>query len=243
MAIIWKKLAFESDVITKAFMAAKGDIISASANDTPLILTVGTNGQFLSAASGEATGLLWAAPSAMATDVIWDAKGDLAVGTGANTAAKLTIGADDTIPMADAVEVTGIKWVASGTAAEVSAVVAAGAGTADTYARSDHVHAIAHAITDNHLVTIDGTPATTEIALWTANGLDGSTPAAVAATMALDDIGDPDAAVDFNLQQATDLVVMTVAAETNLPVTAIGVGQLCFCTAELSLHICTSITA
>ena len=62
MAITWKKVAYEADVITKAFMAAKGDLISASDNDTPLILTVGgTNGHVLTVDSGEATGLKWAA--------------------------------------------------------------------------------------------------------------------------------------------------------------------------------------
>ena len=57
----WKKLVLEESVITKAFMAAKGDLIGASANDTPLILSVGTNGQVLTAASGEVTGLSWSA--------------------------------------------------------------------------------------------------------------------------------------------------------------------------------------
>jgi hypothetical protein len=46
----------------------------------------------------------------VATDTIWDAKGDLAVGTGANTAAKLVVGANDTVPMAASGEATGIKW-------------------------------------------------------------------------------------------------------------------------------------
>ena len=45
--------------------------------------------------------------------------------------------------------------------------------------------------------------------------------------------------VDFNLNQATDLVVMTVANEAALPTEGIGVGQLCFATSELTLHICT----
>lgn len=46
----------------------------------------------------------------VATDTIWDAKGDLAVGTGANTASRLAIGADNTIPIADSAEATGIRW-------------------------------------------------------------------------------------------------------------------------------------
>lgn len=43
-----------------------------------------------------------AAAGDVATDQIWDAAGDLAVGTGANTAAKLTKGATGTVPMAGA---------------------------------------------------------------------------------------------------------------------------------------------
>lgn len=175
MAITWKKLAFADDAILKAFMAAKGDIISASADDTPLILTVGANDLVLTADSNEATGLKWAAvPSGLATDTLWAAKGDVAVATGDDAAGVLTVGADNTI-----------------------------------------------------LQVATDTP------VW-------ETPAAVAATMALDDIGVPDAAVDFDLQEATDLVVMTVANEAALPAANVAVGQLCWCTAELSLHICTA---
>ena len=39
---------------------AKGDLLSASADDTPAILSVGTNEYNLEAASGETTGLKWA---------------------------------------------------------------------------------------------------------------------------------------------------------------------------------------
>lgn len=63
MAVTWKKLAYEGDVITKATLAAKGDIISASAAATPLALTVSTNDLVLTADSAEATGLKWAAVS------------------------------------------------------------------------------------------------------------------------------------------------------------------------------------
>ena len=117
-------------------------------------------------------------------------------------------------------------------------------GSAESFAKSDHDHAIVHDITDNSLVTIDGTtntPADNDIAVFTALGLEGQTPAEVAATMALDDIGVPDAAVDFDLQQATDLVIMTVANVAALPSANISLGQPCWDTDTLSLHMCTAI--
>jgi hypothetical protein len=59
---------------------------------------------------------------AVATDAIWDAKGDLAAGTGADTAAKVTVGANDTMLMAASGQSTGVKW---GTPAEVMAALQA----------------------------------------------------------------------------------------------------------------------
>jgi hypothetical protein len=46
--------------IAKAIVDAKGDLIGATAADTPARLAVGTNGQVLTADSTEATGLKWA---------------------------------------------------------------------------------------------------------------------------------------------------------------------------------------
>lgn len=122
MAVTWKKLAYETDVITKALLTTKGDIIYASAASTPARLAIGTDDYILR----------------VATDVpAWEAMG---------------------------------------------------APTAHTL----NSHSAA------------------------------------------------DGAVDFNLQQANDLVVKTVAAQANLPAADLAVGELCFCTAELTLHICTA---
>lgn len=75
-------------IILKTFMAAKGDLISASADDTPVILTVGTNGYRLVADSGEASGLKWEAIPAASTTV----SGEVELATVAET----TTGTDAT---------------------------------------------------------------------------------------------------------------------------------------------------
>ena len=211
MAVTWKKLAYEDDVITKAILTAAGDIIYASASATPAILAKGSDDDVLTLAAGVPS---WAAPGAPA----------------AHAASHLPSGGD---PLTTAVPNALLE------------VQAQAEGTAESFARSDHDHAIVHDITDNALVTVDGSPADTEIAVWNADGLDGETPAEVVARMALDDIGVPDAAVDFNLQQATDLVVMTVANEAALSavVADTEVGQLCWATGELTLHVCTESVA
>lgn len=50
------------------------------------------------------------AGNTVATDVIWDAKGDLAVGTGADTASRLAVGTDGQAIGADSNQSTGIRW-------------------------------------------------------------------------------------------------------------------------------------
>ena len=49
---------------------AKGDLLTATAADTPAIRTIGTNGHVLTADSTEATGMKWAAPASGGKTVI-----------------------------------------------------------------------------------------------------------------------------------------------------------------------------
>ena len=57
----------DSNAIQNAIVDAKGDLIGATANDTPARLAVGTNGQILTADSTAATGLAWTTPAVGAT--------------------------------------------------------------------------------------------------------------------------------------------------------------------------------
>lgn len=54
-------------MVPKSIVDAKGDLIAATAADTPARLAVGTNGQVLTADSTAATGLAWATASAAAS--------------------------------------------------------------------------------------------------------------------------------------------------------------------------------
>jgi hypothetical protein len=57
-------------MVPKSIVDAKGDIIAATADNTPARLAVGTNGQVLTAASGQATGLQWSTLSSGGMTVI-----------------------------------------------------------------------------------------------------------------------------------------------------------------------------
>jgi hypothetical protein len=61
--------------------------------------------------------------SAIGTDTFWDAKGDLAGGTGANTAARLAAGSNGQVLTADSGETTGMKWAAGGSGSSALAFV------------------------------------------------------------------------------------------------------------------------
>jgi len=57
-----------STAILKTDFAAKGDLLSASANDTLSILSVGSNGTVLTANSATASGLAWTTPDVTLTN-------------------------------------------------------------------------------------------------------------------------------------------------------------------------------
>jgi hypothetical protein len=73
----------DSNAIQNAIVDAKGDLIAASAADTPARLAVGTNGQVLTADSTASTGLAWATAASGGMT-------QLATGTFSNNALSIT---------------------------------------------------------------------------------------------------------------------------------------------------------
>lgn len=59
-----------STALLETDFAAKGDLLSASANDTLSVLSVGTNGQVLTANSATASGLQWSTPDVTLTNAV-----------------------------------------------------------------------------------------------------------------------------------------------------------------------------
>lgn len=122
------------------FLDAAGDLMYASADDTPARLAIGTAGQVLTVNSG-ATAPEWAAATGGIAATLLDAKGDLIVASAADTTARLAVGTNGHVLTADSGEATGVKWAApSGTSVWDLAVDESGTsftnwtGTAGTWA-------------------------------------------------------------------------------------------------------------
>lgn len=82
-------LKLRTAAVYKSDFNAKGDLLSASANDTPVILPVGTNAQVLTVDLTTATGLKWSSPAAAAIYNLDDISGSF---NGATTSFNLAIG-------------------------------------------------------------------------------------------------------------------------------------------------------
>ena len=81
----------DSNAIQNAIVDAKGDLITATAADTPARLAVGTNGQVLTADSTTATGIKWATASSGMTNPM-TTTGDTIYSSSGSTPARLGIG-------------------------------------------------------------------------------------------------------------------------------------------------------
>lgn len=87
-----------ADFAASAIVTA-ADTISGNDNDTTIPTSAAVKDYADSVAGGS-----------VATDAIWDAKGDIAGGTGANTAARLPVGTNGQFLKADSTQTTGLIW-------------------------------------------------------------------------------------------------------------------------------------
>jgi hypothetical protein len=138
-----------ADVMKAAYDA--NTILKADSDDTPIALTVAeqtlvgriTAGVITALTATQVRTLLDVPTNAEAIlDTFLAAKGDLISATANDTPSIVTVGADDTILMADAAAASGLKWAASATPSTQAIGDAAAVGTADTFTRGDHKHAM-----------------------------------------------------------------------------------------------------
>ncbi len=128
-------LDVDSTVLRTTIFAAKGDLIGASANDTPVIVTAAaTNGYVLTVDSAATSGLAWSAPStaditgvtagtgisgggtsgdvtitnSMATELT--TKGDIIVATGSGTFVRQGVGTNGQVLTANSAQAGGVEW-------------------------------------------------------------------------------------------------------------------------------------
>jgi hypothetical protein len=157
-----------------------GDSIDASLVD----LKGGTTGQVLSKASNTDMDFTWVTDATGIPATIFDAKGDIIAATAADTAARLAVGANDTVLTADSTTATGLKWAAaSGGGLTYSAwtptVTNLTVGNGTTIARYAQSGKFVHAyyrFTFGSTSSISGSP-TISLPVTAANAL--CTPAAV----------------------------------------------------------------
>jgi hypothetical protein len=90
-----------------SLMTAKGDVLAASAANTPARVAVGANGTKLAADSSATPGVAWVADT---QNTVVDAKGDLLVGSAADTLARLAVGSNNQVLTADSAATNGVKW-------------------------------------------------------------------------------------------------------------------------------------
>jgi len=134
MAVTWKKLAYEDDVVLKTTLATANSVMIATTANTPIELAVAASRIVGRGAAGDITALDKAAAltilnvedGADVTDATnvgnagavmesdFTTKGDIIIGTGVGTAAVLGIGSENQVLAVGGAGATGLQWTAAG---------------------------------------------------------------------------------------------------------------------------------
>ena len=135
MAVTWKKLAYEVDVVLKSLFGAN-QIIAANTSSTPAAITIAeqqvvgriTGGNIKGLSVSELQTLINVEAGADVTDAVnvaaagavmesdFTGKGNMIIGTGTHTAAELAHGTNGDVLTLDSAQTTGVKWATPATA-------------------------------------------------------------------------------------------------------------------------------
>lgn len=121
-AIAASKIA--GTALTQALATTKGDILAATGANALARLGVGADTFVLTADSASGPGVKWAAaPSGSGiAATLFDVKGDLIAASANDTAARLAVGTDGQILMADSTQAQGLRWVTPQPAATLNTI-------------------------------------------------------------------------------------------------------------------------
>jgi len=90
-------------------------------NNTKRVEILASNGKVFTSNDLHVSGTLTAGTATLiGTDTLWNAKGDLAVGTGSDTAIRVAIGSDGKVLTADSSTTSGVDWVTPAAAASTN---------------------------------------------------------------------------------------------------------------------------
>ena len=117
-----------SGAIMETFVNAKGDLIVATANDTPSIVGVGTNNHVLTADSTQASGVKWAANPAGFADPM-TSRGDLVFKNPSGVTTRLGVGSANQVLQTDGSD-TSWQTLTASDVTDFQAAVAANAAVA-----------------------------------------------------------------------------------------------------------------
>lgn len=174
----------EAVYFKKSALNAKGDIISASADNTPSILSVGTNGQSLVADSTTTTGLKWSsitgnvrygtiAPTILGTDL----KGDIYL---------TTTSGDNTTPVVDSYVYDGSIWIklSSATTHTLTSAINTITSTVNgIVATANAVNSVSNTSSANTILTTVNGVAGSTVPIINSNTLGGNTASGIVSTI------------------------------------------------------------